>query len=385
MNEALGASQVLSYLYKLSEKYEFHLVSLEKSMDFQDKKKMSSLDENLKNYGIFWHPVEYKTDKVGKLLNFPRIFRKVYSVLAKEKIQNVHCRSYMTAIIALLLKSKFNLRYLFDTRNFSFDERADVGALNRNGIIYKLTKKLEKKLYQNASAISILSEKGKETILKNELFPGGNQIKNIEVITTCVDLDRFSFQKRDYDKNKYTIGYVGTAVGWYDFEKTIKTLKKIGESVNFHFLVFNSNAHGQHKFIAESLQKIGIPDNQFTIEKVSFQDMPLRLKEMDISLFFIHPYFSKRASAATKLGELLASGIPVLTNNDVGDHEYIIENFKVGKILDFEKIDTYDFQKIFRDLINYETAKRCRDVSEQYFSLEKGVEKYYETYAKIFR
>ena len=50
---------------------------------------------------------EYKTDKVGKLLNFPRIFRKVYSVLAKEKIQNVHCRSYMTAIIALLLKSKF--------------------------------------------------------------------------------------------------------------------------------------------------------------------------------------------------------------------------------------------------------------------------------------
>src|SRR5690606_14095117 len=104
MNEPLGASQVLSYLYKLSDNYEYHLVSLEKPKDFADTEKMEGLRKKLSSHGILWYPVRYKTDRMGKLTNFFRLLKKVNAVSKKHKITNAHCRSYFPAMIAYLLK-----------------------------------------------------------------------------------------------------------------------------------------------------------------------------------------------------------------------------------------------------------------------------------------
>ncbi len=386
MMESLGASQVLSYLYKLSSDYEYYLVSLEKPNDFENETEFLKLKKIIEQKGIHWYPVKYKTSKIGKFLNFLNFIRKTFSVVRQNKLTFVHCRSYFTAITAFIVQKFIPIKYLFDTRNFAFDERADIGNLNREKLPYKLGKKLEKKLYQKASGIVILSKIGKETIEKNQLFKGGNEIKNIDIITTCVDLERFTFHKRSYNENQITIGYVGTAVGWYDFDKTMLALSKINKQVNnIKFLVFNSDHYNQHNFIREKLIEYNIPESITTIEKISFNDMPKRLKEMDIVLFYIHPFFSKRASAATKLGELLASGIPVITNKDVGDHKYYINTYKVGKILDFENLDKYDFQKEIAEINNEETALRCRDLAEKYFSLEKGVKSYTKIYNRIFK
>lgn len=385
MMEPLGASQVLSYLYKLSEDYEYHLISLEKEKDLSNTEEFDDLKAIIESKGIFWHPVRYKSSKIGKYLNFLNFTRKVYSIVNYYELNYVHCRSYITAVSVFLVRKIKPLRYLFDTRNFAFDERADVGSLNRNNLPYKLGKKLEKKLYEKASGIVILSKIGKETIENNQLFLGGDKIKNIDIIPTCVDLDRFGFHKRNYSKEEVTIGYVGTAVGWYDFDKTMATIAKIAKQVkNVQFLVFNSNHHSQHDFIRNKLKEYQIPKSSVTIEKVSFKDMPRRLIEMDVALFYIHPYFSKKASAATKLGELLASGIPVITNKDVGDHEYYINNYGVGKIVDFEDLGEYNFKEIITDINNEETALRCRSLAEKYFSLDEGVKNYKKMYKRIF-
>ena len=384
MMESLGASQVLSYLYKLSEDYDYYLISLEKPDDLKNTNAFNELKLNIEEHGIHWMPIAYKTSKTGKILNFLNFTKSVFEVVKKEKIKCLHCRSYATAMPAFFVKKFYKLNYLFDTRSFSFDERADTGGLNRAKLPFKLAKKLEKKLYQKASGIVMLSKVGKETILNNELFEGGEAIKNIEIIPTCVDLERFKFYQRDYDKEVVTIGYIGTATGWYDFEKTIATLARIKKSKKIKFLVFNNNQYGQHGFIEKKLEKYGIQKSEYQIEKVTFAAMPERLKEIDVALFYIHPYFSKRASAATKLGELLASGIPVLTNKNVGDHEYYINEYKVGKILDFDLIETYDFGEIIDEFRNQNTSKKCRLLAEKYFSLENGVEKYKEIYKRIF-
>lgn len=382
--EPLGTSQVLSYIYKLSEYYNYCLISLEKPEDLKNLLAFNLLKNKLEESGIKWYPIAYKTSRIGKRLNFLNFVWLVFNVVRKERIKNIHCRSYVTAIPALLVKKVYQIKYLFDTRSFAIDERADVGSLNRNKFWYKLGKKIEKKLYQNASGIVILAKIGKETILNNQLFQGGEFIKNIDIITTCVDLERFQLHPKKYDADVVTIGYVGTSTGWYDFDKTVATLASIKRFKKIHFLVFNNNQYGQHNIIAKKLTDYGIPKSDFTIEKVNFNDMPLRLSEIDIALFYIHPYFSKRASAATKLGELLASGIPVLTNKDVGDHEYYITEYKVGKILEFDLIDTYNFEEIIDGLRNQSTSERCRLLAEKYFSLENGVEKYKEIYKKIF-
>ena len=53
-------------------------------------------------------------------------------------------------------------------------------------------------------------------------------------------------------------------------------------------------------------------------------------------------------------------------------------------IIDFKKIESYNFSNIFTNLINYETAIRCRKLAEEYFSLDKGVKKYKTIYNSIF-
>jgi glycosyltransferase involved in cell wall biosynthesis len=383
--EHLGTSQVLSYLYKLSTNYEYYLISLEKPEDLKNTIDFDLLKNRLEVHGITWHPIAYKTSRLGKKLNFFNFLKTVFQVVREEKIKNVHCRSYATAITALFVKKFYPIKYLFDTRGFAIDERADVGTLVRNKWGYKLGKIIEKKLYQQANGIVILSKIGKETILNNQLFQGGEFINNIEIITTCVDLDRFILHNRKYDSEVVTIGYVGTSSGWYDFDKTVATLVAIMKTKKIKFLIFNNNQYGQHRFIEEKLQNYGIQKSTYQIEKVSFEDMPYRLKEIDIALFYIHPYFSKRASAATKLGEFLASGIPVLTNKNVGDHEYYITNYNVGKILDFDLINSYNFEEIINGLRNHDTSEKCRLLAEKYFSLENGVEKYKEIYNNLFK
>ncbi len=380
MMEPLGSSQVLGYLYKLSINYHYYLISLEKPEDLKNIAAFKLLKQKLKEHGIIWVPLAYKTSRLGKLTNFIRFYSAAKKIIHTENIQFVHCRSYFPAIVAYWIQKKHPIKYLFDTRGFAFDERADVGSIKRNGFVFRRLKALEKKIYLKASGIVKLAEFGRQTILNNELFEGSNNIQNIEVIPTCVDLDRFEFYKRNY-KKPVTIGYVGTAIGWYDFDKTMVTLSLISQAIDFRFLVLNGH---QHEFIRRKVKEYGIDEHKVIIERIAFSAMPEKLKEIDIAIFFIHPYFSKRASAATKLGELFASGIPVLTNAGIGDHEYYISKYNTGKILDFSKIEDYDFQEVIYSLLNEQTAENCRRVAEKYFSLEKGVEMYRKYIKRIF-
>lgn len=70
MMEPLGASQVLSYVYKLSNTYEYTLLSLEKPADLQNKAEFDLLKSQLSEKGIRWIPISYGESKIGKLLNF---------------------------------------------------------------------------------------------------------------------------------------------------------------------------------------------------------------------------------------------------------------------------------------------------------------------------
>ena len=61
------------------------------------------------------------------------------------------------------------------------------------------------------------------------------ELKNISVIPTCVDLDAFR-SGFNHPVGPIKIAYVGTVVGWYDFEKTAKVLSLIGEELDAAYI-----------------------------------------------------------------------------------------------------------------------------------------------------
>ena len=50
----------------------------------------------------------------------------------------------------------------------------------------------------------------------------------------------------------------------------------------------------------------------------------------DVGLFFIKPVFSKTASSPTKMGEMLAVGLPIVANGGVGDVEQMVDDIGCG-------------------------------------------------------
>jgi glycosyltransferase involved in cell wall biosynthesis len=131
--------------------------------------------------------------------------------------------------------------------------------------------------------------------------------------------------------------------------------------------------------------RAGIPDEQLVLVKVQFSAMPAYLRLMDFGLFFIKPCFSKKGSSATKLGEFLATGIPVVINNGVGDSGRIVQEHGVGVVLpETGARDIAASVVKIKELLSDPLVRiRCRETAEQYFDLQRGVEMYGALYAQL--
>ena len=108
---------------------------------------------------------------------------------------------------------------------------------------------------------------------------------------------------------------------------------------------------------------------------------------MDVGLFFIKPTFSKKGSMATKLGEFLATGVPVIINDGVGDSGEIVRKEGVGIVLpeltrEAFQASRWDVEALLHDP---DIATRCRVAAAEYFDIDRGVTKYRTLYAGLLR
>src|SRR4029079_5412451 len=103
-------------------------------------------------------------------------------------------------------------------------------------------------------------------------------------------------------------------------------------------------------------------------------EMPVLLSLSNAAVFFIKPTFSKKASSPTKMGEALAMGIPVICNAGIGDASSIIKNPATGIVI--PSMTENHLEAAVKQLIHTDFSKKdTREVAENYFSLDRGVEK----------
>jgi glycosyltransferase involved in cell wall biosynthesis len=90
-------------------------------------------------------------------------------------------------------------------------------------------------------------------------------------------------------------------------------------------------------------------------------------------LFFIKPLFSKKGSSPTKLGELLACGIPVISNSGIGDCDKLFEETGCGVLVSAFDVPNYQKAIVHAEKMAEKDATFFRKLAEQEFSLEKGI------------
>ena len=382
--EPLGQSQVLNYLEKLSEDHEITLMSFEKKQDTKNINYLKKTESRCRKSGIIWVSLIYHKSLFGTFYDIIKGIYKGLILKIRNKIEIVHARSYLPALISLVLKKTLGSKFIFDMRGLWADEKADSGTWKREGTLYKITKRLETIFLREADKIVSLTEAAVKEI---KTFPAldPNRLE-FEVIRTCTNLSLFKPSIRLSNSEKkpsFTLGYVGSISLWYLFDEVLQFFKILQERVpNSVLHITNRN---EHKEIRNFLENYSFPNESIILESVQHDKVAHSMSSMDAGIFFIQTFYSKIASSPTKLGEFLALGLPCVTNSGVGDMTSIIEEKKTGVIL--SNFSRESLSKGVDNLLTLkeddELSKRCIESSEKYFSLDNGAKQYNKIYSSF--
>lgn len=361
--DPLGRSQVVPYLERFARGgIKLFVVSFEKTALSDDD--ISRCRRRLRSQRIHWLPLRYHKrppvmSTVWDLLQGLVATRKICS---RWRPDIVHARGYVVALLALWVKHLTRARFLFDIRGFWPEQRVEGGLWKANGMLYRTTKWCERRFFQAADGIVILSEAGKN-ILDARLAQRGIQVPTV-VIPTCVNLNRFTLPE-DLSQNNgkgFTLVHIGSLEGWYALDAMSSFFSLVQEQIP------------------------DVDPRLYRIQSLPHEEVPGALRNARASLCLVKPVSSARAACPTKVGESLACGVPIVITAGVGDCDTLIERERVGVVVRTLSHDSYRVAvSQLRQLLQEgeELRRRCRRVAERYFDLEQGVEKYLALYREM--
>ena len=405
MTDPLGQSQVLPYLIENSKaNYHFSIISFEKKERFEKNK--STIEQICDKSNISWYPLTYTKHPpiLSTIWDMFKMYQLAKKINTKNNIDLIHCRSYQSAEIGLRFKRKYNIPWVFDMRGFWADERIDGKIWDLSNPIFKFIynhyKKKEIQFLTNADQIISLTHNAKNEIFswqdrKSMSSTFKNKSLSIEVIPCCVDTELFNINsvnkqkvtdlktQLNIEEESFVLGYVGSIGTWYmlpemlDFFKVLKSKKQ-----NALFLFITNEPEEKIKSIA--IQK-GIDPNDIKVASCLHKEVPTYISLFDISIYFILPAYSKKASSPTKQGELMAMGIPIVCNANVGDADKIIAETKSGWVV--SNFEEKEYEKIASKILNESLPNQQEIIQHgiREFNLESGAEKFRKTYEKILK
>lgn len=358
--------------------YDFVIVSFEKRKVL--KVRYDEIKIICATNKIEWIPLTYHKHPpvLSTVYDVWKLWLEVRRAYHRNAFQIIHCRSYITALIGLLAKRKWGVKFIFDMRGFWVDERVEGGLWNLKNpifkIIYSFFKVKEKQFLREADQVISLTDNAKKEIESWEINSAP-----IHVIPTCVDLDLFDPKKINTEEqallrnklslneNDFVLMYLGSWGTWY----------LTNEMLDFFLILKQKKPLARFLIVTGDRVDVGNHPNKedIIVTYAIRKQVPLYISLASASLCFIKPSFSKKASSATKLGELMALNVPIIANTNVGDNDslfkeepgiLLIKEFSQGQF--HEAIDRLDELK--------NAAKQTPKIALQRLSLRNGVTLY---------
>ncbi|MEZ5172510.1 MAG: glycosyltransferase [Bacteroidia bacterium] len=391
MTDPLGQSQVIPYLSGLSAMgHQIWLLSCEKPERYSKDKEL--IQKLLASSGITWVPVPYTATPpvISTIGDIRRMRREALKCVAENKIDLLHCRSYISALCGMYVKRKTGKPWIFDMRGFWADERVDGNIWNLSNPLYRFIydyfKRKEKQYLSDAAGVVSLTSNAAREINSWKGFEN----TPITVIPCCADLDHFQkditaaqkFRKElKIAENNFVLSYLGSVGTWYMLDEMLHFFMHLLKSrPNSIFLFITGD---EPEMILNKAHEKGIPASSIRVRKASRKEVPQIASLSDASVFFIKPVFSKKASSPTKMGELMSMGIPLVCNAGVGDVEEILLDGGNGVLVkDFNDESYSRAVKELDKVLNLDPASEMA-CAQKYYSLSNGVKAYNKLYNRI--
>ena len=389
MCDPLGGSQVLPYLFGLARRgHKITLISFEKPD--RPAEQRAAVMKSCADAGIAWRPLPYRKRPpvLSTMADVMKMTRLAAQLHRQTPFDIVHCRSYLSALVGLKMKQRFGTRFLFDMRGFWADERLESGSWKKSNpllrAVYEYFKRQERAFWREADAMVSLTEAGKAVIAEVE-----DDAAPTCVIPCCVDFGVFkpaTKAKRGEVRKQlgigmsdHVLGYIGSLGGNYMLDEMLDFFRAYRDRHEAKFL-FVTQVPGRE--ILAAADRKGIARAELVIRAASRREVPYFMAAADHGIAFKQPSFSAKACSPTKLGEMLALDIPVVTNAGVGDVEEVIADTGAGVIV--RSFDDTAYGTAIEELHALApNRKQWQRRARRWFDLDSGIERYDALYRQM--
>jgi len=277
-------------------------------------------------------------------------------------------------------------------RGFWIDQRIESGVWSKNRFpwqpIISHFRRLERQALKISSGIVVLTRDARDVIAAHPNFGGGQ----LEVIPCSVDLKIFmpcrnhrilQRARLGLSADDLVLAYLGSAGPLYRIDALYNLATQLqARGVPARILFVGEHSTDDH--VSRALAH-GLTLNASDIRccKVPHHEVPKILSAADFGVSFILPGFSSLGVSATKVGEYLACGLPVISSKGIGDIDRIIENGKSGLVL-----SNFDEMEIGRaaDMISaggFSTPGQIRYRAKKFFDMEQAISLYDSLYRNL--
>jgi len=396
MLDPLGQSQVIPYLKELSKLgAQFTLLSYERDHAFgsEGQQRCESLRARLAESGIEWHWLRYhkRPSIPATAFDVAAGVRFASRLIKQKKIELVHARSHIPALIALRLKQRLGVRMIFDVRGLMAEEYIDAGHWSANGAAARLTKNMEARALNATDGVVTLTD-----VLWSEMraWPSLQSNRTAhETIPCCIDLEAFRFDEqarivRRADTgidDRFVLVYSGSIGGWYmtgEMADFFAALKQKRPNAFFLWLT-----QGDKSIVDRAITAATLTPDDYAVRSVKPADVPSWLSASDAGIAFYRPGISRLGTSPVKVSEYLACGLPVVVNAGVGDSGALISREKIGTLV--QDFTAAEYSVAAATIAEYadtpaEIRRRTRAVAEKFFDVRQvGVERYARLYESV--
>jgi glycosyltransferase involved in cell wall biosynthesis len=386
LQEPLVQTQVLPYLRELATaKVAVHLMTFEPRMrERWTAQALADEQARLERDGIKWSALPYHKSPSAPATLYDIVFGAWAAVrlVRRHSIDVLHARAHIPLAMALLAARMTRSALVFDIRGLMAEEYADAGVWEKNSLRFRAIKRLEKAGIRKADQVVVLTNAMKQWLLNNRL----RAADNVEVIPCCVDFAGYTNAafKVEATPESFEVIYAGSVTGLYLLEEMGRFFLELRAQQPRAFLRILTTSSATEA--AERLRRVGLEPEDFWIGKASTQEVPRYLQRARLGLSFRKPTFSQLAASPTKIAEYLAAGIPVVSNEGIGDIDDLLEQERVGVLVHDFTPET--FASAARRAIelagNASVAARCVEVARRHFDLKTvGAEGYISVYRRI--
>ena len=354
-------------------------------MSEEDKKKYGSIKmEKMYNGKMTVHRFSMIDEKKNPILRAWRYFLcfiKQYHYGKKQKDVDaifVISTPPIQGMLAAMLKKKLYCKFVYNLQDIFPDTLVGAGLAKKDGLLWKIGRRIENYTYRNADRIIVISEDFKKNIMAK-----GVPEEKIAVVYNWVDENAIKpvakednplFEEFGLSRNKFTVVYAGNLGNAQNISIILDCAKELSE---VQFAVFGTG--GLENEVRERIEKEGL-DNVHLNPLQPYERVSYVYSLGDLCIVSCKEGFGGSAMPS-KTWTIMSCGRPVIASFDEGELKEIVENNELGVFTHAGNLQEFvdGIRSLAADKAHCaEMGKNARNFIMDNLTKEVGTKKYVE-------